>query len=120
VENMRNKRRHKRVLISGIATLEFEEKGVIQLIQAVIANISLKGIGLYSYDSIKVKTRVSITINFISINGEIKTNSVEGRVIFKKKIGKTYFIGIKFSEEINAEEQPSLFDHIKKSLTWGA
>jgi hypothetical protein len=115
---MRNKRRHKRVLMSGIATLKFKEKGESHLIQAVIANISLQGTGLYSYDSIKVRKCVSITINFISVNGEIRTDSVEGRVIFKKKIGKTYFIGIQFHEEINAKNQPSLFDHIQGTITW--
>ena len=115
---MRDKRQHKRVLISGIASVEFEEKGVTRLIQAVIANISLQGIGLYSYDSMKVKKFVSININFISINGEIKTDSVDGFVIFKKKIGKTYFLGIQFLEEINAKKQPSLFDHIQKNLSW--
>lgn len=114
---MENRRLHKRILITGIATLEFEEKGVYSIVQSSIANISLKGIGLYSYSSVKEKTPLSITINFISLNGEIKTESITGYVVFKKRIGKTYFLGIQFSQEINAQNQPSLFDHIQKSLS---
>ncbi len=62
---MENRRLHKRVLITGIATLEFEEK-IYSIVQSSIANISLKGIGLYSYNSVKEKTPLLITINFIS------------------------------------------------------
>ena len=113
---MINKRRYKRVPISGIAALVFEEKGEIHSIQTVIANISLQGIGLYSYNSIKVKTCVSLTIDFISADGVLKTDSIEGCVICNKKIGNTYFMGIQFNEEINAENQPSLFEQMQKNL----
>jgi c-di-GMP-binding flagellar brake protein YcgR len=116
MENMINKRRYTRVPISGLAALVLEEKGEIHSIQTVIANISLRGIGLYSYNSIKVKTSVSITINFISADGILKTNSIEGCVIRNKKIDNTYFIGIQFNEEINARNQPSLFKHLQNSF----
>lgn len=114
---MRNKRQYKRVPISGLAALLFKEKGEIHSIQTVIANISLRGIGLYSYNSIKVKTCVSISINFIYADGELKTDSIEGCVIRKEKIDNTYFIGIQFNEEINAQNQPSLFKHLQNILS---
>ena len=79
------KRQYKRVPISGLAALVFEEEGEIHSIQTVIANISLRGIGLYSYNSIKVKTCVSITIDFISADGVLKTDSIEGCVICNKR-----------------------------------
>lgn len=113
---MINRRQYKRIIISGSATLEFKKKGEIQSIQTLIANISLRGIGLYSYSSIKVETSVSITINFISLDGGLKTDSVEGRVINNRKIGNTHFLGIQFDEEINAQNQPSLFKHIYNIL----
>ncbi len=114
---MKNRRVHKRILITGIATLEFEDRGTCNVVQSSIANISLKGIGLYSYNSIKESTHLSITINFISLSGEIKTESITGHLVFKKRIGKTYFLGIQFSQEINPKNQPSLFDHIQKCLS---
>jgi c-di-GMP-binding flagellar brake protein YcgR len=113
---MINRRRHKRILISGSATLEFKNKGEIKSIQTVIANISLEGIGLYSYSSIRVKTSVSITANFISVDGGLKTDSIRGRVISSRKIGDTHFLGIQFDEEMNARNQPSLFKHVQNIL----
>jgi len=71
---------------------------------------------LYSYSSIKVETSVSITINFISLDGGLKTDSIEGRVISNRKIGNTHFLGIQFDEEINAQNQSSLFKHIYNIL----
>ncbi|MFZ3137145.1 MAG: PilZ domain-containing protein [Thermodesulfovibrionales bacterium] len=113
---MINRRQHKRIIISGSATLEFNKKGEIQSIQTLIANISLQGIGLYSYSSIKVETSVSITINFISLDGGLKTDSIKGRVINIRKIGNTHFLGIQFDEEIDAQNQPSLFKHLQNIL----
>ena len=88
---MISRRQYKRIIISGSATLEFKN---IHSIQTLIANISLRGIGLYSYSSIKVETSVSITINFISSDGVLKTDSIEGRVINSRKIGNAHFLGI--------------------------
>lgn len=87
-------------------------------IQTVIANISLRGIGLYSYDPIEINKYVSITINFISVDGTLKTDSIEGCIISNKKIDDTYFVGLQFNEEIDAKHQPSLFEHVRKIPTW--
>ena len=113
---MINRRQHKRIIISGSATLEFKKRGEIQSIQTLIANISLQGIGLYSYTSIKAGTSVLITTHFISSDGVLKTDSIEGRVVSNRKIGKTHFLGVQFDEEINAQNQPSLFKHLQNIL----
>jgi hypothetical protein len=113
---MKDKRQYERVPISGLAALVFEEGGENHSIQTVIANISLRGIGLYSYNSIQVKTCVSITIDFISADGVLKTGSIEGCVMCNHKIDNTYFVGIQFNEEINAQNQPSLFKHLQISF----
>lgn len=114
---MTNRREHKRVPITGIATLKFENKGKIQSIQALPGSISLGGIGLYSDDPIEIDTNVLLTINFISIDG-VKNDSIEGHVIHYKNIGGTYFMGIQFNEEINSKNQPSLYEYLQKILTW--
>jgi len=111
---MISRRQYKRIIISGSATLEFNN---IHSIQTLIANISLRGIGLYSYSSIKVETNVSITIIFISSDGVLKTDSIEGRVVSNRKIGKTHFLGVQFNEEINAQNQPLLFKQINNIIS---
>jgi len=113
---MINRRRHRRILISGSATIKFKKKGEIQSIQTLIANISLQGIGLYSYSSIKVGTSVSIAALFISLDGGLKTDFIEGQVVNNRKIGNTHFLGIQFDEEINVQNQPSLFKHLQNTL----
>jgi len=96
--------------------LQFIKKGESQSIQTLIANISLQGIGLYSYSSIKVGTSVSITTLFIAVDGRLKTESIEGRVVSNRKIGKTHFLGIQLDREIDAQNQPSLFKHLQGVL----
>ena len=107
-------RRYKRVLITGIATLKFEEEERVRSIQTVIANVSLGGIGLYSYSAVEVNKCVSMSINFISGDGILKTDSIDGCIRCHKKIDDTYFVGIRFNEELNAKHQPLLFRHIQK------
>jgi len=107
-------RRYKRVLITGIATLKFEEEEKVRSIQTVIANVSLGGIGLYSYHAVEINKYVSMTVNFISGDGVLKTDSIEGCIRCHKKIGSTHFMGIRFNEELNARHQPLLFRHVQK------
>jgi c-di-GMP-binding flagellar brake protein YcgR len=113
---MMTKRKHQRITIAGSATIGFKKRGGSQSIQTLIANISLQGMGLYSYSSIKAETTVSISTNFISFDGGLKTDSIEGRVVSNRKIGKTHFLGVQFHEEINALNQPSLFKHLQNIL----
>jgi c-di-GMP-binding flagellar brake protein YcgR len=117
VENMINQRRHKRVPITGTATLKFEDKGEFRSVQALPCSISIGGIGLYADDRIEDDTSVSITINFISLE-DIKTDSIEGFVVYSKNMGGIHFMGIQFNEEVNPENQPALYEHIQKILTW--
>ncbi|MEW6585435.1 MAG: PilZ domain-containing protein [Nitrospirota bacterium] len=109
-------RKHRRVLISGIAALKFAVRHKTSSIQTAVANISLGGMGLYSYASVKAGTNVSINVNFISATGKLKTASIEGSVIHTKKIERTFFIGIQFRKELNEKKYPSLCEHIQKSL----
>ncbi len=113
---MINKRKYKRVPMTGTAIVKFENRGYVT-IKTTTGSISLGGIGLYSDDPIDIDTNVSITINFITVDG-IKSDSIKGCVKHNKKIGGIYFLGIYFSEEINPKNQPSLYEHIQNILTW--
>jgi c-di-GMP-binding flagellar brake protein YcgR len=117
IENMINQRRHKRVPITGTVTLKFKDKGEFRLIQAVPGSISLGGIGLYADDQIEDETDVLITINFISLE-DIKTDSIEGCVVYSKNMGGIHFMGIRFNEEVNPENHTALYEYILKILTW--
>lgn len=109
---MINKRRNTRIPISGIAYIQFKDKEKVHSIQTVIGNVSLRGMGVYAYTSMKIKTDVSITINFLFSDGSLKTDSLTGHVISNKKIDNTYFISIQFYEEIDPENQPFLSKYI--------
>ena len=56
VGDMINKRQNTRIPISGVANIEFKKHGKIHSIQTVVANISLRGIGIYAYNSMTIKT----------------------------------------------------------------
>jgi hypothetical protein len=114
---MKTKRQQKRVRITGTAILSFKNKGEIQTIQTMITDISLKGIGLYCTIPIETATTVSITIHFMSIDGK-RTDHIEGRVKSNQTIEGVCFMGIQFNEDITPKDQPLLYDHIQKSLTW--
>jgi hypothetical protein len=114
---MTNQRRHERFAITGIATLKFEDKGEIKTTQATLSTISSEGIGLYVDSPIKNDTYVSLTIHFISGDG-IKNNSIKGSVLYNRDLGKRYFIGIQFNEDINSKNQPLLYTHLQKIINW--
>ena len=114
---MKNKRQQKRVRITGTAILTFKNKGEIQIMQTMITDVSLKGIGLYCNVPIEPGTTVSLTIHFMSIDGK-RTDNIEGQVISHQTIQGVCFMGIQFNEEITPKEQPLLYNHIQKSLTW--
>ena len=114
---MTNQRRHERFAITGIAGLEFEDKGEMKTMQATLSTISSIGIGLYANSPIKTNKNVSLTINFISESG-IKNNSIQGRVIYNRDLGHSYFIGIEFNEDINSKNQPLLYAHLQKIMNW--
>lgn len=111
------KRKHKRFPITGTATLQFEDRGKSRTIRAVLNNISSFGMGLYADNPIEANQQVSVTINFISIDG-IEDTVIEGRVIYSKDLGNIHFVGIKFNEDINPKNQPVLFKHIQNVLAF--
>ncbi len=108
-----HQRKHKRVPISAVAAVAFNDEDGAHSVEAMVGSISFGGIGLYSDDPITEGTDVSTTINFISIGGAMEQAVIEGNVIYNKIIGHLCYTGIQFDEEINQTNHPSLYEHIQ-------
>jgi c-di-GMP-binding flagellar brake protein YcgR len=111
---MIKKRRHKRIPLTGSAVLKLKDQD--QSLHAMTRDISISGIGLYSDIPLEDNMEVSLVINFISISGLIKTDSVGGRIVYVRKLEDIYFMGIEFDKEINQEKQPFLYEHLQRIL----
>jgi PilZ domain len=111
------KRRHKRVPISASVTLTCKGSGCGQPIHAMAANISLSGIGVYADGPLEPETEVAVVVHFISADGMLRTDSLDGSVVYVKEIGGMHFIGIELREEVNSAGQPFLHDHLMGVLT---
>jgi c-di-GMP-binding flagellar brake protein YcgR len=113
-----NKRRHKRVPLAASATIRYNSGEGPETIQSLIADISLSGIGIYSDKAIGEGTEMSVEIDFISTEGLITKASVMGESVYAREMGGgMFFMGIEFDEEIDAEKQPALYDHLGKILS---
>jgi hypothetical protein len=109
-EHMREKRRHKRVALTGTATLKPEGKQDVQSAQTMIADISLSGMGVYVDSPIEGGAAFLIDICFISPEGSLTTVSVAGHSCYVRQIRDIYYVGIHFKEEINLAKHPSLYN----------
>jgi hypothetical protein len=109
-----NQRRHKRIPVSGVATVVFNGKEGLHSVQALTGNMSFAGIGLYSDDRIAEEADVVTTMNYLTIRGVMEKAVIEGHVVYNKPVGQLYFIGIQFDQEINRTNQPSLYEHIER------
>ncbi|HXX57366.1 MAG TPA: PilZ domain-containing protein [Thermodesulfovibrionales bacterium] len=113
---MKNERRNKRVPIVGSATLYLRDKDSIRPMKAMTVDISVSGIGVYSDGPIEKETSLSVDITFITSDGSLGTASVDGTVVFFRKIGNFYFVGIEFGEKLDPRGQSFLFAEIQKLL----
>jgi hypothetical protein len=112
VEQLNKKRKHRRYTVTGSADLKYERQGQNQLIHALITDVSLSGIGLYLDGPLEDTIDVSLNITFISSDGSIKTDAINGRIVYSRKFKDVYFTGIQFHKEINIINQPSLYEHL--------
>jgi c-di-GMP-binding flagellar brake protein YcgR len=113
---MHKRRRHKRVPISASVGIAYEDREKGGTFRAMAADISLSGIGLYSDSPLEPETEVSLTVNFISRDGGISSATLKGNIVYVKDIGDMHFMGVEFSEELNREAQPLLYDHLMEIL----
>jgi len=117
---MINKRKHRRVPMAAVATVQYSDAGIMHSAEAAISSISLGGIGIYTDRVIEDICDVSIAIPFISIEGAMETIAVEGQVVYSRKMGSVIFIGIQFDNEISIENHPSLNKYIERALRWNS
>jgi len=109
----------KRVPITGSAHITFnamDEAG--GWTNAIAANVSFSGIGVYADKPIPDETDVSIELNFFSSDGQMMVNTIGGTIVYARKIKHLFFTGIEFSEELSAEAHRELYEHIRQSLKW--
>lgn len=115
---MTNKRRHRRVPLAASAAIQYVHGEVTERLRALIADISLSGIGVYADRSIREGTELSIEVTFISTEGLTATAFMRGECVYAREMGGVYFIGIEFDEEVDPAKQPSLYSHLQKILGW--
>ncbi|HXX58521.1 MAG TPA: HD domain-containing phosphohydrolase [Thermodesulfovibrionales bacterium] len=106
------KRRHRRVALTGTATLKPKGKRDVQPVQTMIADISLSGMGVYADNPIEEGVSFSIDIYFVSLEGSMATVSVSGNTCFVRQIKDIYFVGIHFKEELDPIKHPSLYNYL--------
>lgn len=115
---MGNRRRHRRVPFASSVALRFRDSEEGEPIEALTTDISMSGIGLYVNGPIEIDRDVSIEITFIGTERLIKTDYVEGHIVYMNKIEKINFIGIEFDKELNPNSQPFLFECLQRVLQW--
>jgi HD-GYP domain-containing protein (c-di-GMP phosphodiesterase class II) len=108
--HIRKKRRHKRVALTGTATLRPAGTQDVQSVQTTIAEISLSGMGVYADDPIEEGAAFSIDICFLSPEGSMTTVPVAGNSCYVRQLGNVYYVGIHFREEINPAKHPLLYN----------
>jgi c-di-GMP-binding flagellar brake protein YcgR len=68
---MRERRRHKRIPIAASTTLTYKNRENNPPVEAMVANISISGIGLYSDKHIEKNADVALAITFVSHDGTL-------------------------------------------------
>lgn len=113
------KRRHKRVPLASYVTLTFEEDGQELSMEAMTADISFSGIGLYVARQVQEDTAMTVEIHFVAAVDQVKTETLRGRVVYANYIRKAYFIGVEFLEEMTPDSHPALYTRIQNILRLG-
>ncbi len=105
-------RRHKRVPIAASATLRYKKEYGSPSVDAMVANISISGIGLYTDKHIEKQDVVFLEIKFISVDGNLYKDTASGRIVYVNTIDEINYTGIEFDELINPIGQPHLYKHL--------
>jgi len=111
-------RQYTRYPMSATARISVTEAENEAPLEALVANISLSGLGVYSSDDIKPGTAMSIEIEFLAVNGSCQKDTVRGTVAHSAGRGKLYYVGISFAELMNPISQPALYHHFSKIIRW--
>jgi len=104
------------VPLAASAKLSYSSDAGPKSIDSTVASISLAGIGLYADCTLAKNTAVKVQINFISEEGLMKTDVVEGNIVNANEIQDLCYLCIVFNEDINPQTQPSLYEHLQKII----
>lgn len=110
------KRHNMRVPLAASARLSYSSDAGPRAIESTVASISFSGIGLYADCMLSINTAVSIQINFISSDGLMKTDVVEGNVVNANELQELCYLCIVFNEDIDSQKQPFLYAHLQNIL----
>jgi len=105
-------RRHRRIPIAASATLRFKNRENSPPVDAMVGNISISGIGLYTDSHIEENTTIFLEIKFISVDGNMYVDSANGRIVYVNVIEDISYTGIEFDDLINPVGQPHLYKHL--------
>jgi len=105
-----------RVPLAASARISYSSDAGRKSIDTTVASISLAGIGLYADCTLAKNTAVTVQINFISEDGLMKTDEVEGDIVNANEIQDLCYLCIVFKEDINPQKQPSLYAHLQKII----
>ncbi len=109
------KRKATRYPIFAIAELELSDS---EHVTTMVDNISMYGLGLYSFVPLKKGEPVSIKIKFIEKDGQEKADHVEGEVVWSIKQDEIYFVGVSFTRELSPVNQPELYDYFVNIISY--
>lgn len=113
---MTGSRRRQKIPMAASVTVTWHRSEYILTLDGMISNISLSGIGLYFDNSLERGALVSIVINFMTTDGFMKKDSMEGKIVHTNKIEDLYYAGIEFNAELSEIHQPLLFEHLQTIL----
>lgn len=69
-------------------------------LNAFVANISQKGIGLYSSNSMCPGSPISLELTYTDVTGNMNTNLIEGEIAWEKKQSNHFFAGVSLYNEL--------------------
>jgi c-di-GMP-binding flagellar brake protein YcgR len=114
---MHERRESVRVPKAALVNLIFIVDDEEQSIEAMAVNISLTGIRLFLESPLTEGTHVSMHIHFISFDGSMKHDSIDGEIVYCTVMNNLHFIGIRFDEEIHPRKQPLLYKHLTTMIS---
>jgi len=79
-------------------------------VTVMVHNLSQAGMGIFSETPFEPGEDVSVTFNFITVEGEEVTDSVRGRITGVTEKEGLYYAGIAFRKELDPSNQPHLFE----------
>jgi hypothetical protein len=109
-------RRNRRYPIFGKAEITTKHEPDPAVVTARVDSISEYGLGIYSTETFKEGTEISLNIDFLNFEGKKERDFIEGMIGWVKTEGNYFHAGIIFDEELNADKHPNLYRHFHRII----